>query len=82
MSTKAPEAVRNRLNGITASLTATGAPASGIEPSPAARSIPSARSSAMLVPSMRRAAAFASDVLVALDTNGTVRDARGLASST
>jgi len=40
------------------------------------------RSSAIEVPSMTRAAALASGTAVALDTNGTVREARGLASST
>ena len=44
--------------------------------------MPSARSSAIVAPSITRDAAFASGVPVALDTNGTVRDARGLASST
>ena len=33
-------------------------------------------------PSMTRAAALASGTAVALETNGTVREARGLASST
>ena len=47
-----------------------------------AGSSPSARSSAMVAPSMIRAAALASGTAVALDTNGTVREARGLASST
>ena len=74
--------MRNRLNGITASLTATGALAGRSPPSPSAGSSPSARSSAMVAPSMIRAAALASGVAVAFDTNGTVRDARGLASST
>ena len=36
----------------------------------------------MVAPSMTRAAALASGVAVALETNGTVREARGLASST
>ena len=44
--------------------------------------MPSARRPAMVAPSMIRAAALASGTAVALDTNGTVRDARGLASST
>ena len=43
---------------------------------------PSARSSAIVSPSITRAAALASGVAVALETNGTVRLARGLASST
>ena len=36
----------------------------------------------MVAPSMIRAAALASGTAVALETNGTVREARGLASST
>ena len=51
-------------------------------PSPVAGSTPAVRSSAIDSPSMMRAAALASGVAVALETNGTVRDARGLASST
>ncbi len=77
-----PSGRRNRWNGSTASLTATGAPAGSEPPSPSAGSNPSARSSAMVAPSMIRAAAIASGTAVALDENGTVRDARGLASST
>ena len=81
MSTDTPSTVRKRLNGITASLTAIGAPFS-VEPSPVARSRPLVRSSAMVAPSITRAAALASGVAVALETNGTVREARGLASRT
>ena len=44
VSTEIPSTVRNRLNGITASLTAIGAVQSSVEPSPVARSSPSARS--------------------------------------
>jgi hypothetical protein len=77
-----PAGVRNRLNGSTASLTASGARAPGVPPSPVAGSMPSARRSAIVAPSMMRAAALASGTAVALDTNGTVRDARGLASRT
>ena len=44
--------------------------------------MPSARRSATVAPIMIRAAALASGVAVALDTKGTVRDARGLASRT
>ena len=36
----------------------------------------------MVCPTMTRAAALATGTAVALDTNGTVRDARGFASST
>ena len=82
VSTLRPSTVRNRLNGITASLTATGAEDGSVPPSPSAGSSPSARSAAMLAPSITRAAALASGTAVALDTNGTVREARGLASST
>ena len=38
--------------------------------------------SAMVSPTMMRDAAFASGMPSAFDTNGTVRDARGFASST
>ena len=44
--------------------------------------MPSARSSAIVEPSMIRAAALASGTAVALETNGAVRLALGLASST
>ena len=50
--------------------------------SPCAGSNPSSRRDAIELPSAIRAAAFASGTPVALLTNGTVRDARGLASST
>ena len=82
VSTCAPSGVRNRLNGITASLTAIGWSAGSAPPSPVAGSSPLARRSAIDSPSITRAAAFASGVAVALETNGTVREARGLASST
>ena len=77
-----PAGVRNRLNGSTASLTAIGASTGCSPPSPSAGSSPSARRSAIEAPSMIRAAALASGTAVAFETNGTVRDARGLASST
>jgi hypothetical protein len=82
VSTTVPSAVRNRLKGSTASLTAIGASSGRSPPSPSAGRTPSARSSAIDSPAMTRAAAFASDVPVAFDTKGTVRDARGFASST
>ena len=82
VSTTWPSAVRNRLNGSTASLTASGAPRSSVPPSPSAGRTPAARSSAIDSPTMTRAAALDIEVPVALDTNGTVRDARGFASST
>ena len=81
-STCAPSALRNRWNGSTASFTATGASAGSSPPSPMWGSRPSTRSSAMVVPMAIRAAALASGTAVALDTKGTVREARGLASST
>src|SRR5690606_7691850 len=80
-STVAPAAVRNRLNGSTASLTATGASNGGREPSSAGSS-PSAFSSAMLAPAMMREAALARGMPSAFETNGTVRLARGMASMT
>ena len=81
-STTRPSRVRNRLNGSTASLTETGACGGRWVPSPSRGSMPSARSSAIVVPSITRAAALASGTAVALLTNGTVRLARGLASRT
>lgn len=80
-STDTPS-MRNRFQGMTASFTAIGAESSTAVPSPWRRRTPASRSCAMLSPSMSRAAAFMSWVLVAFDTNGTVRDARGFASST
>ena len=67
---------------MTASLTATGACSGSRAPSPVAGSMPSSRSSAIVAPSMTRLAALAIETAVALDTNGTVRDARGFASRT
>ena len=63
-------------------MTAIGADSGSEPPSPVAGSTPSARSSRSVAPIITRAAALASGTAVALDTNGTVRDARGLASST
>ena len=78
-----PSARRNRWNGSTASLTAIGALAAGVwRRRPWRPACPLARSSAMVAPNMIRAQALASGTAVALDTNGTVRLARGLASST
>ena len=77
-----PSALRKRWNGSTASFTATGALRGVVAPSPVAASTPSSRSWAMLAPNMIRAHALASGIAVAFDTNGTVRLARGLASST
>ncbi len=82
VSTPAPDSSAKRANGSTASLTAIGASSGSIPPSPDAASIPSTRSSATVAPSMIRVAALASGTAVALDTNGTVLDARGLASRT
>ena len=82
LSTTLPSLVRKRLKGRTASLTDIGAWAGIRPPSPVGGSIPSARSSAMVAPSITRAAALAIGTPVALATKGTVREARGLASST
>ena len=62
-----------RSNGSTASLTETwsSGASSGGRPR-----------SASFSPSIRRQAIFASGTPIALETNGTVRDARGLASMT
>ncbi|SIN28720.1 Uncharacterised protein [Mycobacteroides abscessus subsp. abscessus] len=81
-STPLPSALRNRWNGSTASLTATGAPGNEVAPSPSAGSRPSSRRPAMVAPNMMRAHALAKGTAVALETNGTVRLARGLASRT
>ncbi len=80
-STMLPSLVRKRLNGSTASLTATGASIGTIEPS-CTGSSPLSTSSRMLRPIMMSDAALASGIPSAFETNGTVRDARGLASST
>ncbi len=81
-STVRPSAVLKRSKGMTASLTAIGEPSGRWPPSPSAGSTPAARRSAIDSPSITRAAALASGVAVALETNGTVREARGLASRT
>ncbi len=82
VSTCLPSGVRNLLNGITASLTAIGWSGGSEPPSPCAGSTPAARRDAIDSPSITRAAALASGTAVALETNGTVREARGFASST
>ncbi len=82
VSTPFPLGSRNRPNGSTASFTAIGASSGSPPPSPSAWSTPCARRSAMVLPSMIRAAALASGTAVAFETNGTVRDARGFASRT
>ena len=81
-STATPSLVRKRLNGSTASLHDIGACAGMEPPSPTGGSMPSSRSSLTVAPSMTRAAALAMGTPVALATNGTVREARGLASMT
>ncbi|GAA3111910.1 hypothetical protein GCM10020254_67610 [Streptomyces goshikiensis] len=73
---------RKRDQGMTASLTEIGASSGRVPPSPVLGSMPSSRSSAMVVPSEMRAAAFASGTAVAFEVKGTVREARGLASRT
>ena len=65
----------NRLNGRTASLTATCPSIGGLRK-------PSSRSSASVAPIITRVATFASGTPVAFATNGTVRLALGLASMT
>ena len=81
-STMRPSTVRNRLKGSTASFTATGE-SIGHERAVVGRAASRARSArAMLVPTMMSDAALASGMPSAFDTNGTVRDARGFASST
>ena len=69
----------NRLNGNTASLTAT---VDGESSSTERDNNPSARSSANVAPNITRVATLANGTPVALATNGTVRLARGLASMT
>jgi hypothetical protein len=73
-----------RLNGSTASFTATCEPCTGGRSRPSARSSSSVVSAALAValPAISRAATLTSGTPVALATNGTVREALGLASST
>ena len=66
-----------RLQGSTASLTAMWSPVDLRAPAG-----PRSRSSSSVAPHMTRAATFTSGTPVALATNGTVREARGLASIT
>ena len=82
MSTPWPSTVRNRWKGSTASFTAIGMSSGRSAPSPVAGSTPAVRRSAIDSPTAIRAAALASCTAVALETNGTVRTARGLASIT
>ncbi len=82
VSTPRPWMSRKRDHGMTASLTEIGASIGRVPPSPVFGSMPSARSSAMVVPREMRAAAFASGTAVAFEVKGTVREARGLASRT
>ena len=70
-----------RSKGSTASLTLTWS-STRTRPIASAGSSPSSRSPASVWPTMTRAAAMASGTPVALATKGTVRLARGLASST
>ena len=71
-----------RANGSTASLMLTALPTGASPPSPTGRKKPSLRRVAMESPTAIRAAALASEMPVAFETNGTVREARGLASKT
>ncbi len=70
-----------RSKGSTASFTLTWS-STGTRPMTSAGSRPSVRRSASVCPTMTRAATMASGTPVAFATNGTVRLARGLASST
>ena len=70
-----------RSKGSTASLTLTWS-STGTRPTTSGRRRPSWRRSASVWPTMTREATMASGTPVALATNGTVRLARGLASST
>ena len=81
-STTRPSLVRKRLNGSTASLTATGASSGTREPSRSAEQPLGRAARRSCAPTMIRAAAFASGMPSAFETNGTVRDARGFASRT
>ena len=69
----------NRLNGNTASFTAT---VSGESRRTERVSKPSVRNSAKVAPSITRVATLANGTPVAFATNGTVRLARGFASIT
>ena len=77
-STPRPSLLRNRFHGSTASFTEI----PFAIPSPVAGRIFSSRSWAIVEPTAIRAAALARGTPVAFETNGTVREARGLASST
>ena len=77
-STPRPSVRRKRFHGNTASFTEI----PRATPSPLAGNKPSSRNAAIDVPTAKRAAAFAKATPVALLTKGTVREARGLASST
>ena len=71
-----------RPNGSTASLTEIDASGGRSAPSPAAAAAPRRAAARWWCRVMIRAAAFATGTAVAFETNGTVRLARGLASST
>ena len=77
-STPRPSTLLKRFQGRTASFTLIPFAIA----SPDCGKSPSTLSSAIVEPSEIRAAAFASGTPVALLTNGTVREARGLASNT
>ena len=80
-STVLPSGVLNRLNGITASLTAIGASAGRSPPSPPPAARPRPQVGDRLA-QHHPGRCLGSGIAVAFETNGTVRDARGLASST
>ena len=82
-STTLPSGVRKRAKGSTASFTETGAPSGRLAPSPVSGSILwTERRWAIDTPTPIIAAALASCTPVALEVNGTVREARGFASIT
>ena len=81
VSTTSPAAVRNRLKGSTAALTAMEPPSGIVRASRPGRS-PWSRREAIVRPTWMRAAALASCTPVAFDAKGTVREARGFASMT
>ena len=77
-STPRPSLLLNLFHGRTASFTEI----PFAIPSPLAGRVPSSRREAIVSPTEILAAALANGTPVALETNGTVRDARGFASST
>jgi hypothetical protein len=87
-----PDVGRERVDRPLVPVQGDGEPAAVVQPEPPVEGLAQGCGALLAVgragvvsrrpPSAIRAAAFASGVAVALETNGTVRDARGLASST